>query len=142
MRRPAPAPAPFRAADEDLLKILPPVLRAAVRALGAAKAQEWLADYGGRNLYIPKRGHLGIGLRADELARLNAALAPHLDGCRRVTLPKADKLLAYWRNAALRRDRERYSLAELAIHYRLTVRHVQNILNEDGGIESTQGSLF
>ena len=65
----------FPAVDEELLKTLPPVLRAVVRALGFGRAREWLADHGGVNVSIPAYRTQALGLEPDELARLRITLA-------------------------------------------------------------------
>jgi Mor family transcriptional regulator len=47
-------------------------------------------------------------------------------GTAEVTLPKADKILAQLRDAAICADQD-HSLMELAVMYRLTSRQIQNI---------------
>ncbi len=116
--------------DEELLKVLPAVLRAVVKALGYARARDWLVDHGGVNVSIPARRTQALGLEPDELARLRLTLAAHMDDNGRVAMPKADKLFQVARNAQIRKDRSGASLSALARAHRLTARHVQNICRE------------
>jgi hypothetical protein len=125
--------------DAGLLSILPPVLRAVVRALGVARAREWLMDHGGRNVCVPF--FQGAGLTPDEVARLRRELHNHLDESGRVTLPKPDKILNHYRDQQIRREHAHASLAALARHYGLTTRQIQNICREETGAE-IQGRLF
>lgn len=119
------------AVDEKLLKALPPVLAAVVRALGFARAREWLADHGGVNVSIPMYRTEALGLTPDELARLRVTLARHLDAAGRCWLPKADKLFIRARDAQIRKDRARYSINALARRNRLSSRHILNICREE-----------
>lgn len=133
---PAPPPSgavasPLPAVDEELLKTLPPVLRAVVRALGFGRAREWLVDHGGVNVTIPQYRTEALGLSADELERLRAQLAPHLDAAGRVWMPKPDKLIIRVRDAHIRRERSTASIAALARRHRLSSRHILNICRAD-----------
>jgi hypothetical protein len=116
--------------DEDVLRSLPPVLRAVVRALGLARARAWLAIHGGLNIHLPKFRTAALGLEADELMRLRMTLAPHLNENGRVWLPKADRLLRQVRDANMRRERHMASITVLARRYGLSVRQVCNICRE------------
>lgn len=111
----------------ELLATLPPILRAVVRALGFVRAQEWLRDHGGVDLYIPAHKITTLGLSEDELARLRVTLAPHLNDDRYFSCPKVDKLMAIHRNAAIIASAHRDSLTTQARQYGLTTRHVSNI---------------
>lgn len=124
--------------DPELLKLLPPVLKAVVRALGFAKAKEWLHDYGGINVTIPKIKATALSLEAEELDRLRDTLAPHMDAAGRVTMPKADKLMALWRNEAIRKSAGSKSIAQQAREWNLSARHITNIRRD----EEDQLSLF
>ena len=126
--------------EDALLKALPAVLRAVVRALGFARAGEWLADHGGVNFNLALRHTKTSGLQPDELRRLRAMLAPHLDANGRCTLPKADKLYRRLRDAQIRQDRGKASIRQLARRYHLTARHIQNICRE--GEDARQFDLF
>lgn len=126
----------YPAVDDDLLKTLPPVLRAVVRALGFGRAKEWLTDHGGINVTVPARRTRALGLAADELARLRVTLAPHLDAAGRCWMPKADKLFIRVRDAQIRKDAA--SINALARRYHLSSRHICNIRRED----DRQGDLF
>jgi hypothetical protein len=124
----------------ELLATLPPVLRAVVKALGFARAQEWLRDHGGVNIHLPQRKSKTLGLNPDELARLRVTLAPHLDASNRFTCPKADKLLAVHRNHAIIINAYRESIAQQARVYNLSSRQITNIRSmADTG---TQMDLF
>lgn len=124
----------------ELLATLPPVLRAIVRALGFVRAQEWLRDHGGVNVEIPKHKSVALGLTHDELQRMSAMLAPHLDADRRFWCPKADKLLALSRNAAIIANSHRDSINRQARQFNLSSRQITNIRRQaDTG---TQMDLF
>lgn len=116
--------------DEELLKTLPAVLRAVVRALGFGRAREWLADHGGVNVSIPTRRTQALGLEPDELARLRVTLAPHLDAAGRCWMPKADKLFIRVRDAQIRKDKSHASINALARRHSLSSRHILNICRE------------
>lgn len=111
----------------ELLATLPPILRAVVKALGFARAQEWLRDHGGVNVHIPQHKSKTLGLNPDELARLRLTLTPHLDANRRFTCPKADKLLAVHRNHAIIINAYRESISQQARVYKLSSRQITNI---------------
>lgn len=121
----------FPAVDEELLKTLPPVLRAVVRALGFGQARAWLVNHGGVNVSIPAYRTQALGLEPDELARLRVTLAPHLDAAGRVWLPKADKLFILVRNAQIRKDKVHTSINALARINRLSSRQILNICREE-----------
>lgn len=113
--------------DEELLKTLPAVLRAVVRALGFDRASAWLKDYGGVNVYIPISTSIALKLNANELQRLRATLAPHMDAAGRCWLPKVDKLYLRVRDAQIRKDLQNESISLLARRYRLSSRQILNI---------------
>lgn len=136
---PAVEPIDWPVVDEELLKVLPAVLRAVVRALGYGRARDWLVEHGGVNVSVPARRTTALGLEPGELARLRAALAPHLDDNGRVAMPKPDKLFQIARNAQIRRDRDSTSLAALARKNRLTSRMILNICREG---DDRQADLF
>lgn len=125
--------------DEELLGLLPPVVRAIVRALGFARSREFLAAYGGVNRNIPQYKSSGLGLTQEELARLRNTLQPHMDSNDRVWLPKADKLFQITRNAQIRKDRNNASIDKLARQYDLSSRQIVNICRED---DDRQFDLF
>jgi len=127
----------FPDVDPALLATLPPVLRAVVKALGFSRAQEWLRDYGGVNVHIPLKKSKALGLQDDELVRLRHMLQPHLDSNNRVTLPKADKLLAVHRNAAIISSASKESIAYQARLYNLSSRQITNIRgkSDDGQLD-------
>lgn len=129
----------FPAVDEELLKTLPPVLRAVVRALGFGRAREWLADHGGVNVSIPAYRTQALGLEPDELSRLRVTLAPHLDAAGRCWLPKADKLFQRVRDTQIRKDRRHKSISALAREHHLSSRQILNICRED---DDRQFDLF
>ncbi|MBO9538757.1 DNA-binding protein [Herbaspirillum sp.] len=133
----------FPNVDPELVKTLPPVLRAVVRALGFKRAKDWLALHGGVNVIIPAYRSTTLGLEADELARLRVTLAPHLDTANRCWLPKVDKLatiLAAMRNAQIREERPHTSISKLARSNGLSSRQILNIIREDD--DNPQLDLF
>jgi len=121
----------LHAVDDELLRTLPPVLRAVVRALGFRRAQEWLQDYGGVSVTLPLYKADALELTSDELKAMRHTLAPHLDADGRFWAPKADKILIKVRDAQIRRERYSTSIKALARRYRITDRHVLNICRED-----------
>ncbi|WP_306602507.1 hypothetical protein [Azonexus sp.] len=121
--------------DTELLSLLPPVLKAVVKALGYVRAREWLETRGGVNVNIPVLKGEALGLKADEMARLRIVLAAHMDAAGRVSMPKADKLWQVARNVAICKTSTQYSIRDQALAYRLTGRQITNIRrNGDTGI--------
>lgn len=127
--------------DTDLLATLPPVLRAVVKALGFARAREFLLAHGGVNVTIAKRHSRTLGLQGDELARMRENLKLHLDHNDRVWLPKADKLLQMVRNAQIKREAYDKSIRDQARMYDLSSRQITNIRRENDG-DTRQIDLF
>jgi len=117
--------------DEELLRTLPPVLRAVVQALGFGRARDFLSEHGGVNVSIPRHRSRVLALTRVELFRLRAELAPHMDAAGRVWLPKADKLFIRVRDAQIRRDRRHTSIRMLARQNHLSSRQILNICRED-----------
>lgn len=117
--------------DEELLKTLPTILRAVVRALGFGRARQWLVRHGGVNVNIPTQYTKALELEADELARLRVTLEPHLDQAGRCWMPKADKLFIRVRDAQIRKDRPHTSINTLARWNNLSSRQILNITRED-----------
>lgn len=140
-QQPPAAELQWPAADAEILRTLPPVLRAVVAALGFARAQTWLSARGGLNVTIPKAKSAGIDLEPEELTRLRLTLAPHMDAAGRVWLPKPDKLFKRVRDMQIRRNRPTMSIAELARANHLSSRHIVNITRE-GGDSDEQLTLF
>lgn len=127
------------AVDPELLRTLPPVLGAVVRALGFGRAKAFLVDHGGVNVNIPKFRSAGLGLEHEELARLRETLAPHMDAAGRVWMPKPDKLFQRVRDAQIRRDKHRASINTQARENNLSSRQILNI-RRDG--DDRQADLF
>lgn len=119
--------------DSELLALLPPVLKAVVKALGYVRARDWLVERGGVNINIPARKTVAIGLEQDELERLRQMLAPHMDAAGRVWLPKPDKLWQVVRNTAIRETSRQQSIRDQALQYRLSSRQITNIRSEADG---------
>ncbi len=119
--------------DSELLALLPPVLKAVVKALGYVRARDWLVERGGVNINIPARKTVAIGLEQDELERLRQMLAPHMDAAGRVWLPKPDKLWQVVRNTAIRETARQQSIRDQALQYRLSSRQITNIRSEADG---------
>ncbi len=126
------------AVDAELLTLLPPLLKAVVRALGYLRAREWLDTHGGVNVYIPSRKDAALDLQPDELCRLQQTLAPHMDAAGRVWMPKPDKLWQLARNASIRACADTSSIREQAFQYRLSSRQITNIRRES---DSDDGQL-
>lgn len=143
MQRPRPVPPEYRGewpdVDEELLKTLPPLLKAVVRALGFGRARRWLADYGGVNVTFPAFRDHAMNLEPDELIRLRVTLAAHLDVDGRCWLPKVDKLFNRVRDAQIRRERLCASISTLARRHNLSSRQIVNICRED---DDRQYDLF
>lgn len=127
------------AVDPELLRTLPPVLGAVVRALGFGRAKAFLVDHGGVNVCIPKFRSSSLGLDKDELARLRETLAPHMDAAGRVWMPKPDKLFIRVRDAQIKREKYSASINGQARQYRLSSRQIQNIRRET---DDRQADLF
>jgi Flp pilus assembly secretin CpaC len=129
----------FPPVDPELLRSLPPVLGAVVRALGFGRARDFLQQHGGVNVVIPLRKHQALNLSAEELQRIRDTLHPHMDHVGRVWMPKPDKLFIRTRNAQIRKDRHKASINAQAKRYRLSSRQIQNIR---GAAEEVQRELF
>lgn len=125
--------------DEELLKTLPPLLRAVVKALGFGRASQWLRDFGGVNVYIPQVLEQAMDLEPEELARLRCLLEPHMDVKGRVSMPKADKLFIRRRDEQIRKDRPNKSISALARSHNLSSRQIINICRE---VDERQFDLF
>lgn len=120
----------FPDVDQSLLATLPPILRAIVRALGFARAQEWLREHGGVNINLPQHYTKALGLSDDELKRMQVTLAPHLDSNGRFYCPKIDKLWIKHRNAAIVANMDWQSGAKQARAYFLSIRQISNIRSQ------------
>ena len=116
--------------DPELLRTLPPVLGAVVRALGFGRSKAFLAVHGSVNVIVPKRRCAGLGLGQDELERLREALEPHMDAAGRVWMPKPDKLFIRVRNAQIKREKYNTTINGQARQYKLSSRHILNIRRE------------
>lgn len=127
------------AVDPELLRTLPPVLVAVVRALGFGRAKDFLAEHGGVNVCIPKFRSGALGTDKAELARLRETLAPHMDAAGRVWMPKPDKLFILVRNAQIRKDKCCESINGQARRYKLSSRQIQNVRREG---DEPQFNLF
>lgn len=127
---PPETPVVWPVVDAALLATLPPVLRGVVKALGFARARQFLAAHGGVNVCVPKYRSVALDLEDEELARLRQALAVHLDAAGRVWLPKADKLFQRARDAQIRKDRGHTSITALARAHDLSSRQICNICRE------------
>lgn len=121
--------------DDEVLKQLTPVLRAIVKALGFARAKQYLDEYGGLPFKLPKVSDNKPGLMAEELQRLRVTLKPHLDADNRCVMPKADKLFAHVRNQAIVENKDRDSITTQARQFHLTTRQVLNIRGQQNLVE-------
>ncbi len=129
----APAPTEWPQVDDELLRTLPPVLRAVVRALGFGRARDFLERRGGAPIWVPSLKQAAWSLTPDEMNRLRLALEPHLNETRRITLPKVDKLFLKYRNEQIARDRGERTVRDIAQAHALTTRQVTNIFRQAEG---------
>lgn len=127
------------AVDASLIALLPPVLKAVVRALGYVRAREWLDTHGGVNVNIPSYKDAALDLQPDELARLRETLAQHMDAAGRVWMPKPDKLWQLARNASIRACADQASIRDQAFQYRLSSRQITNIRRESNSDDGQLG---
>ena len=130
--------------DDEAMCRLPPVLRAVVRALGWGRARDFLLNHGGLMVRLPmaapKDDRLWLGLTGAEVQRLLVTLAPHLMTGQLLSLPKADKLFAQWRNEEFARDMHNLSIRDLARKYKITSRHVLNLKRLVLGLDDQPGT--
>ncbi|WP_310609831.1 DNA-binding protein [Limnohabitans sp.] len=119
--------------DDELLRTLPPVLRAVVRALGFGRARDFLERQGGAPIWVPAHKKAAWGLTPGEMDRLRHVLQPHLNETRRITLPKVDKLFLKYRNEQIVRERGARSVRAIAQAHALTMRQVTNIFRQAEG---------
>lgn len=123
------------------ISALPPILRAVVRALGWARARDWLLVVGGRSVYLPRTISRTASLTTEEVQRLNRTLAQHLSGANTITMPKADKLFLGARNGEIRALRaDGVSLSDLSQQYGLTTRQILNICRDCAGGDGVGGA--
>jgi hypothetical protein len=126
--------------DTEMLQLLPAQLRAIVRALGVERARDWLETHGGTMVKIAVRDGESQGLTAEEMERMRITMAPHMLSDRRISVPKVDKLWQYARNTSIHQTRDRYTIREQALAFRLTTRQVINIRREAGQADDTEAS--
>lgn len=127
------------ATDPELLRSLPPVLAAVVRALGFGRARDFLSSHGGVNVCLPKHLSARLGIEKEELVRLRETLKPHMDAQDRVWMPKPDKLWNRVRNADINRRKYTQSINEQAREHNLSSRQILNIRREG---DDAQMDLF
>jgi hypothetical protein len=118
------------AIDDEVLRTLPPVLRAVVKALGFGRASQFLDAHGGLNHNLPKHKSTALGLDAGELARLRITMQGHMDAAGRVWLPKPDKLFMLVRNEQILKTKDTLTIAAQVREYKLSNRHIMNIRRE------------
>jgi hypothetical protein len=124
-------------------RLLTPMLKRLIRCLGVAKTLVLLRARGGIPVKLPQSadGFLAEMLGVQELAALLAEFGPGS----RITLPVVDKIDAQIRDAAIRMEHARGdSLADIALRYKMTMRHVQNICRAPPPLSkpSPQSALF
>jgi hypothetical protein len=125
-------------------RLLTPLLKLIVRAVGPADAMRLLKQRGGTVLKL----YEGSGrsrvldeiVGAEQGQRLIEALAPR----DRVSLPKHDKITQQLRNLVIRAEQHTKSAAEQALEHDLTVRQILNIRAEREAIRraGAQPDLF
>lgn len=113
--------------DEEVLRPLPPVLRAVVKALGFGRASQFLDAHGGMPHTIPKVKSTALGLSGDELQRLRITLAVHMDHAGRVSLPKSDKLFKLVRDEQITKGKATQTIAQQVREYKLSNRTIMNL---------------
>lgn len=122
-------PTPF-AIDE---RLLPPVTRRIVGAIGVAATMKLLKARGGIRLWLPKNSENSEILTELLGPQLAAQLVEAFPDERVIKMPKADKLLAQIRDDAIRAQYAKGdSQAVLAIRYDLTDRQIENIVKSAG----------
>lgn len=127
-------------------RLLPPLLKRIVRAVGLPAALRLLKARGGTRYCVPV-SPTGLILEFMD-SRQATALIRELGATEHVSLPKADKALLELRNAQIRLEYAAGdSLLTLALRYNLTTRHVLNIVRgtdreEDEAADLEQGDLF
>ncbi len=122
-------PTPF-AIDE---RLLPPVTRRIVGAIGVAATMKLLKARGGIRLWLPKNSENSEILTELLGRQLAAQLVEAFPDERVIKMPKADKLLAQIRDDAIRAQYAKGdSQAVLAIRYDLTDRQIENIVKSAG----------
>lgn len=122
--------------DDPAVRTLPTIMKRVVMALGWSLGELVLREFGGRRFYVPnpksnKRSELRRIIGDEGVKALADALADHLDEKRSVTLPKSDRVLRLRRNASIRAQHQHKSIADLSKQYRLTSRHITNILADE-----------
>lgn len=120
-----------------------PMLRRLIRAIGIGGTTALLRWRGGCRLCLPhdpRRSELAQYLSIGQVQ----ALIDTFGAGNPVTLPKPDKLYLQARNSEIRVSHAQGdSLAELALRYGLTTRHIMNIVaanDDDGGQSDTDGT--
>jgi hypothetical protein len=114
--------------DVELPGCLADIARVAGLPAALAVARRW----GGAYLYVPEPRFLKPGHPLVEAVELDAALRiAEYFPAQRLEVPKADAWHASCRNAAIR---QAYALGEsqtsLALRYKLTTRHIRNIVGD------------
>jgi len=110
-------------------RLLPPVTRRIVAAIGVAGAMRLLKARGGVRLWLPKNGDRSEVLQEILGREMTSQLLTAFAGVEVVSLPKLNKLHAQIRDAAIRREHAAGdSLPTLALRYDLTERHVLNVV--------------
>lgn len=119
--------------DPELLRLFTPVMVEIVRALGFARAREFLSRHGGRDVCIPRFHSDALGLSDDELQRLRITLAHLMDREDRIYLVKDDRLFQIVRNAQIRAESGTTSINAQAREHNLSSRQILNIRRKDDG---------
>lgn len=119
------------------VRLLPPIMKRLVRAIGIEDTIKLLRWRGGTDLPLPTSRSRKAGAYAGELRRVisadkvDALYAEFADGNKEMTLPKADKILMQYRNCEIRRLHYEtgVTIDSLAMQFDLTGRQVWNILH-------------
>lgn len=111
--------------------LLPPQIRFLVELIGLPDTFKLLKAKGGHRILIPtgkQETSLLNDIISDEAVKI---LCNSKYSGRRLTLPKADKVLDQIRNLHIKSSKGSITKSELAHQYDLTQRHIQRLRNED-----------
>lgn len=128
-------------ADVDVSRYTP-MLRRLIRAVGIGGTTTLLRWRGGCRLCLPRDPRRSELCRYLSVAQVQGLIDVFGAGMW-VTLPKPDKLYIAARNAEIRAAHDDGdSLADLALRYGLTSRHISNIVAaNDGGVDDVEDAL-
>ena len=109
--------------------LLPPQLRAIVKAIGVAETLVLLEARGGVRLWVPESDNRSVVLRELLQPESVAALVDRFGG-QRLELPMKSTLLVQWRNHQIVADSRTMSYTDLARKYGITRRWAIKMVRE------------